>query len=219
MEKENDTISVDSLANIFQNKHFLCTEFFNINEKVIFGIKIYLGNEINGTINLFDSNLIKYKKKYQNNTKFNPLIINNEYLNFFINISYINKKEATSFNSFGLKKYYIDKPYCLDKKNIILNKNYWQFKNIYNNYYCLCKGKCLYKNISQLCKYLFYLYIIDNNKYIYNKTDYLLSDFYYFSSDDTFPIFKEMIKLNLNAHYMDAKEKINNKFCKSEKNV
>lgn len=217
MEKENDTISVDSLANIFQNKHFLCKEFFNINEKVIFGIKIYLGNEINGTINLFDSNLIKYKKKYQNNTKFNPLIINNEYLNFIINISYINKKEATSFNSFGLKKYYIDKPYCLDKKNIILKKNYWQFKNIYNNYFCLCKGKCLYKNISQLCKYLFYLYIIDNNKYIYNKTDYLLSDFYYFSSDDTFPIFKEMIKLNLNAHYMDAKEKIYNKFCKNEK--
>ena len=63
MEKENDTISFDSLANIIQNKHFLCTEFFNINEKIKFGIKIYLGNEINSTINLFDSNLIKYKKK------------------------------------------------------------------------------------------------------------------------------------------------------------
>ena len=217
MEKENDTISFDSLANIIQNKHFLCTEFFNINEKIKFGIKIYLGNEINSTINLFDSNLIKYKKKNQNNTKFNPLIINNEYLNFINNISYINKNEVNSINLFGLKKYYINKPYCLDKKNIILNNNFWEFKNIYNNYFCLCKGKCLYKNISPLCKYLFYLYIIDNNKYIYNKTDYLLSDFYYFSSDDTFPIFKEMIKLNLNAHYMDTKETIYNKFCKNEK--
>ena len=209
MKREKDLITVDSLANIFQNRKYLCTEYFNVSEKIKFGIKIYLGNSTKKSIFFFDSNLIKYRKKYQNNTKFNPLIINNKYSNLL--------NENKTNNSIGLKKYYIDKPYCIDKINNIINDNDWQFKNIYNNYFCLCKGSCNYKNISQLCKYLFYLYIIDNNKYTYNKTDYLLSDFYYFSSDDTFPIFIEMNKLKLNVHYMDAKESIYKKICNNEK--
>ena len=70
----------------------------------------------------------------------------------------------------------------------------------------------------QKCKYFFYLKIIDDNKLLYNKTDYLFSDFYrsQCSSDDTYPIFVEMIKQNISAHYMDEKIDIYNKFCSNE---
>ena len=71
--------------------------------------------------------------------------------------------------------------------------------------------------VSQLCKYHFYLSIIDNNKFLYNKTEYLFSDFYFGSSDDTFPVFKEMIKRNISAHYMDENIDIYNQFCNKEK--
>jgi CDP-glycerol glycerophosphotransferase (TagB/SpsB family) len=105
----------------------------------------------------------------------------------------------------------------LNKNNEIFQNDIWSFKNIYNKYFCFCKGSCKYSNISQLCKYQFYLYIIDNNKYLYKKTDYLFSDFYQTSSDDTYPIFKEMIKKNISAHYIDKKKEIYQKYCKKKK--
>ena len=105
------------------------------------------------------------------------------------------------------------------KENYIYENNVWYFKNIYNNYFCFCKDSCFYLNISQKCKYLFYLNIIDNNKNLYNKTDYLFSDFYFAhkSSDDTFPIFNEMINQNISAHYMDEKRDLYEKFCNNQK--
>ena len=102
------------------------------------------------------------------------------------------------------------------KANINVKDNDWYFENVYNNYFCFCKGLCLYEKLTQECKYLFYLYIIDKNKNLYNKTDYLFADFYFFSSDDTYPIFEKMIKQNINAHYMDEKISIYNKFCSNE---
>lgn len=38
-------MSIDSLANIKRNKYFNCIEFFNINERVTIGIKIYNIND------------------------------------------------------------------------------------------------------------------------------------------------------------------------------
>ena len=115
-----------------------------------------------------------------------------------------------------LKSLYVNKV-DLDSLQSILNEdNYWKFKNIYNNYHCLCKGEvCLIDYIGNRCKYYFYLYIIDNNRYLYNKTDYLLFDFYLNerSTDDAFPIFKELLKLNLSAHYIIDTEELYYDFC------
>ena len=93
----------------------------------------------------------------------------------------------------------------MTKTELNINFNEWHFINLFNNYFYFCKGIiCSYKKIVKKFKYNFYLNIIDKNRYIYNKTDYLLADFIkkYYSTDDTFPIFVEMIKLNIPAHYM-----------------
>ena len=98
----------------------------------------------------------------------------------------------------------------------MINLNNWYFKNIYNNYFCFCKGlNCFIKNFQQICKYNLYLYIIDNNKNIYNKTNYLFADFIFseYSSDDTYPIFKKMINLSLPSHYITEKMEIYNEYC------
>ena len=34
-------ISIDSLANIKENKYFNCIEFFNLNERISIGVKVY----------------------------------------------------------------------------------------------------------------------------------------------------------------------------------
>ena len=217
IKHENNSINVDTLANIFENKYFYCVEYLSINEKMKFGIKIYYGNQTNIIIYLYNSDIIKYQKRYKNNYKFNPQSINKEYLGLINNITDTSQNKSILNNISKLKMLYIDKPYFQNKMNIILNESQWYFKNIYNNYFCFCKGYCLYSKIPELCKYLFYLYIIDNNKNAYNKTEYLLSDFYYYSSDDAYPIFKEMIKNNISAHYMDAKANIFKEICNNQK--
>ena len=119
-----------------------------------------------------------------------------------------------------MKKFYIENPICSDLFKSSLKENIWNFKNFYNNYFCICKGSfCLYSKISKKCKYLFYLNIIENNKKLYEKTNFLLADFFLnqTSSDDAYPIFEEMIRLNISAHYMDSKISLYNKFCNKEK--
>ena len=84
------------------------------------------------------------------------------------------------------------------------------------NYFCYCKGfNCPFIKISQNCKYLFCLNIIDKNRYVYNKTDFLFTDFLFAdqSSDDTFPVFERMINLKLPVHYITEKVDIFNKYC------
>ena len=211
MNYKSILISVDSLANIIDSKKFQCVEYFNINETINFGIKIYLGEKYSN-IKLFDTKIIKYERKYEKNDKFNPFLIEKK----FFNMHYNNSKNKV-FNLSGIKQFFIEKPYCSTKTRILSEYNKWEYKNIYNNFFCFCKGSCLYKDIPELCKYRFYLYIIDNNKYLYNKTDYLFADFFFGSSDDTFPVFKEMIKRNLSVHYMDIKKNIYNQFCSNEK--
>ena len=111
-------------------------------------------------------------------------------------------------------------PNFCSEKNINITINDWSFINIYNNYFCLCKGNnCSYDTINQNCKYYFYLNIIDINKNLYKKDEYLFCDFIYASrsSDDTYPIFKEMIKLNLSSHYLTEKKSIYKEYCQNNK--
>ena len=106
---------------------------------------------------------------------------------------------------------YIQKPSCCTKSRILIDNNKWNFLNIYNHYFCFCRGdNCLYhnllniKNSTQICKYKFYLNLIEENKFLFNKTDYLLADFPgdFQSLDDAYPVFEKLIELKKNAYYM-----------------
>ena len=115
-----------------------------------------------------------------------------------------------------LKKSFFQYPHNTLKKYVIANDNEWMFKDIYNYYFCFCKGhNCLNTNIQNYCKYNFYLYIIDNNRNVFPKSDYLFMDFVFadLSSDDVYPIFKEMIRQRLPAHYITQKSDIYEDYC------
>ena len=124
-----------------------------------------------------------------------------------------------------MKTSFIQPPLCNLKRDITLSEGRWYFNNIFDNYFCFCKGEsCIniltFNNYnSQSCKYFFYLTIIDDNRNLYPKTHYLLSDFYSKNIEpaDAFPIFQNMIKKNLNAHYMTMSPDIYNKYCLKNK--
>ena len=216
MKKLDNNISIDSLSNIYLNKYYKCIEYFNIKENVNLGIKIYKTIEgiNNSTIYFFTNTFFDCNNiKFQNDSKFEPLILQKEYYGFNKELyDYNNKINENS----KLKKSYNEIPLHDTKSNIAMETDKWNFANIYNNYFCFCKGfNCSYQNIDQLCKYKFYLYIIDSNRYLYNKTDYLLADFLgtFQSSDDAYPIFKELIKQKKRAYYMTRKKDIYKYHC------
>ena len=207
---------VDSLANIYENKYFYCIEFFSFNEEINFGIKLYQ-MENNEKTNCYNINfimrmIINYNNLiYQNDDLFNPLLINNDYISLY------QRTDDKSVNkTFKLKRSYIKYPYCLIKNLIPFISNQWFFENIYNYYFCICKGSnCLNSIIPEECKYNFYLYIIDNNRDLYKKTDFLFFDFIFsdLSSDDVYPLFKEMEKNSYPVHYLTEDIIIYNEYC------
>lgn len=216
VNKLNNNTNIGSLASVYNNKYYTCIEFLNINDT--FNIGIIVNNKVFGKsyyAYLFDDKIINYNNININNLEFVPLIINKTNEQFIKkNINYDESKLT------GLTGLYILEPIFLSKEKAITKSNDWVFLNIYNYYYCSCKGlRCLYSNVTKLCKFNFYLNIIDNNKNVYEKTDYLLADFIYasYSSDDVYPIFEEMIKSNLPAHYLTEKIDIYNKYCKNKK--
>ena len=209
-----------SLASINLNKYFNCIEYININEKIEFGIIIYnKADELvdyyeNKTIYFFNDKIINYNKIYfQKEYKFKPFLLDKKYISLItqpFNQTFENNKTKKLINSF------IQNPIFNTKYNTKINEDNWNFTNIYNNYFCFCKGlNCSYKQINQICKYKFYLYLIDNNRYIYNKTNYLLADFLgtFQSADDAYPIFLELIKQNKKAYYMTRRKDIYKKYC------
>ena len=203
--------SINTFANIKNNKYFNCIEYFRITEKAKFGIKIFNNdNEIIkiDTIYFFNNEYINFHYfKFKRDNIFNYLIINKEYIKNIKNL------ESNKKKNFLLT--FIEAPNYLTKSEIAIKNNEWYYRNIYNNYFCFCKGfLCLFKKINQKCKYRFYLYIIFNNRYLYNKTDYLLGDSLdlKISEDYTYNIYLEMIKQNLSAHYMTSNENIYNNF-------
>ena len=103
-----NNISIDSMAGIKENKYFKCIEFFNLNESIRVGIKIYniLENITYDYTLLFTDNIFNYKIiKFKNDKIFDSIIINYEYNSLMKNIN--NKKLNGKFK---LKKSYIQYP-------------------------------------------------------------------------------------------------------------
>ena len=73
------------------------------------------------------------------------------------------------------------------------------------------------KNFSwnKICKYFFYLNIIDHNRNVYKKSDYLFIDFIFneYSCDDAYPVFEKMFNQKLPVHYITEKLDIYKKYC------
>ena len=129
---------------------------------------------------------------------------------------YIDNFNDINFNQkLRFKKSYIQFPIYTLKRYLAIYENSWYFKNIYGNYFCFCKGEvCLRVKNYQRSKYLFYLNIIDKNKNIYPKNHYLFVDFIFseYSSDDTFPIFKQMEIQKYYVHYLTEKKELYQQF-------
>jgi len=210
--KINNTININSFPSIERNKYFKCIEIVKLNERIKFGI-IFYETENNGTINndyapyYISTNLFNYY--CENDTMFDSLKINNEYLILKNPMKY-------KYSPQKLKKLYVSHPFFNLRRNLFKKENQWNFINIFNDYYCSCKGFNCMNLISRNCKYFFYIYLIDINRNIYKKNDYLLIDFIFkrYSSDDVFPIFEGMINKKINVHYLTEKEEIYNKYCK-----
>lgn len=208
-------INISSLPSIEEDKYFKCTEFINLEEHFQIRFAIYKFNKYNKpeiiTFSPFiDLNYFNYK--YKNDTIFNSSKIDYEYRHAISQL----QNENNSIDTKKLKKLYISKPlFCL-KRNIMNKENNWVFTNIFDEYFCFCRGvDCLKIGISKLCKFRFYLYLIDKNYKIYKKTDFLLIDFIFkrYCSDDVYPIFEKMINRNISAHYITEREDIYEKYC------
>ena len=214
IESNNSNIIINSFPDIVENKNFKCIEYFNIYENIKFGIKLYEINENKEEINnyiiyFFSGEIFNYLNLFnKNDNVFDPLLINLEYFSNFIK-KYIN-------DNLKLKKTYNQMPKCTLKKYLIMNDIGWKFENLYNQYFCFCKdaNSIKLKN-SQSCKYYFYLNLIDKNREVYTKTDYLFIDFIFkdLSSDDAFPIFKEMISEKMPVHYLTESPNIYKQYC------
>ena len=207
--KLNNSYNIESLASIYNNEYYKCIEFLTINDT--FKLGIIINNKVfNQSIFFFDDKIINYNSININNLEFDPLLINKYFNQKNINFNKTNKK---------LTELFIQQPIFSSKEIAIKNDSNWEFLNIYNHYYCSCRGsKCLYNKVTKLCKFYFYLTIIDSNKNVYKKTDYLLGDFILagYSSDDVYPIFEEMMNSNLPVHYLTEEKDIYNKYCKNK---
>ena len=213
----SNNISIISISYIIENKYYNCIEYFVVGENINIGITIYKKIKYFEyiRINLFTDKLIDYNKFIFNlNNEFDPFIIINNHIKLEKKIN----EELNNINStnkiFLLKHSYLSIPNFYIKSFFAKNEMNWYFKNIYNYYFCYCKhsniNKCLFQKMVKKCKYNLYLNIIDNSQHLYKKTDYLLADF---SLPETAPceaylLFKEMIKKNLNAHFMTQREDI-----------
>ena len=223
--------NIYSFANIHENRDFYCIEYLKVGNHAKFGIKIY---------NLSDerkeseyNELFFFTDKIINNQN-NNLTIQNNYkfdINYFLkNNILLDKFKSTNENvtSKGENNLFFSykKPYLYSlKEDISRTKGKWYFKNLYNNYFCFCKGKSCLKIIAynnnefQSCKYYFYLSIIDENKNLYPKTHYLFSDFFddNIEPSDALPIFKEATKKKLKAHYITMSWNIYQQLCPNRK--
>jgi CDP-glycerol glycerophosphotransferase (TagB/SpsB family) len=160
-------------------------------------------------INLSDTNHI-------NDKIFDPNFVKDEYLR---NHSKTRRRDTYKDNL--LKKNYMKAPISDLKRSVHRQskKGGWIYKNIYNNYFCFCVGKrCLKEEVKQMCKLNFYKYVIDVNRNLYPKTHFIFVDFIFKSlpSDDTFPVFEEMIKKNMSAHYITEKPELYKEYCENK---
>ena len=209
--------TIYSLPHIINNKYYKCIEFFNINEKVSFGLyfflqrrksMMYINFNFSDSINLTD-------KSHKKDNIFDENKISEAYKK----LEYKTKLTNT-YEKYALKRNYMKPPKCELKREAYEGKENWIFANIYNNYFCYCIGKsCVKEVVKQICKYNFYKTVIDSNRNLYPKTEYIFVDFIFknLPSDDTFPVFEEMIKKNMSAHYITEKKELLNEYCKENK--
>ena len=226
--KEN----IYSIANIYENKCYYCVEYSKIHEHVKFGVKIYKINELGEQIE-FNELFFFTDKLYNINTdagiednyKFDFQYLYKKYKKLVMKINEYKNKGIFSEEYNYLKSSYIQPPLCYLKREISQEEGKWYFKNIYETYFCFCKGESCtnipssYRYVYQSCKYFFYLTIIDNNKNLYPKTHYFLSDFFdeNIESSEAFPVFQEMVKRNLKVHYMTMSWEIYSQYCLNNK--
>ena len=161
---------------------------------------------------------------FQNNNKFNITYIYENYNDILSDINKYKNKNKNIFLKnhyrYNLKASFLKPPLPFLKRDISQVEGRWYFNNVYETYFCFCRGEdCInlfvFNSLNfQSCKYYFYLTIIDNNRNLYEKSHYLLSDFFAenIESIEAFHIFLEMIKDNLNAHYLTMSSKIYAKF-------
>jgi len=216
----SNSININSLAAVEKDKYFKCTEFSRLNENIKLGIIVYKNEnerqKIKNSISYYISQKIFHHFNPINDDDiFNFSKINNEYSLLLSRI----QNNSSLIDTKRLKKLYISKPILKLKRDSVRRENKWNFINIFNDYFCLCKGFNCLNLISSKCKYYFYLYLIDINRNVYEKTDFFLMDFIFkkYSADDVYPIFEEMINQNLRAHYYTEKEEIYNEYCQNEK--
>ena len=216
--KINNNNNIYSLANIEEDRLFKCTEFLNLHENFHLGVIIYKIDKkgfIKNDYKLFYLNKRIFNYDTKDDDIFNITKLVNQY-----NYSFNQSMNEDIIKESKLKQLYILKPFGNLKRNFINSENNLNFLNIFNYYFCYCKGiSCLNIKISNICKYFFYIYIIDNNRNVYEKTDFLFMDFILekYSSDDVYPIFQEMINKNISSHYLTEKKKIYEKYCKGKK--
>ena len=213
----NET-TIYSLPQIINNQYYGCIEYFDIDEIPHFGLHFYhqrgrsyltLNFNFYKYINLSDTNHI-------NDKIFDPNFVKDEYLR-----KYSKTKRRDTYKDNLLKKNYMKAPISDLKRSVHRQskKGGWIYKNIYNNYFCFCVGKrCLKEEVKQMCKLNFYKYVIDVNRNLYPKTHFIFVDFIFKSlpSDDTFPVFEEMIKKNMSAHYITEKPELYKEYCENK---
>ena len=212
-------INITSLAGIENDKYFKCTEFFSLNESIEIGFFIYKTKTKKERILV---NISHFTHQNLYNYKHNKNVIFDIPKNDCPSTSFSSKYENTNNNidTNKLKKLYVSKPIFELKRNFENRNNYWIFANLFNEYFCFCKGsKCLNNDISQACKYYFYLHLLDYNHHIYEKTDFLLFDFILkkYTSADVYPVFEKMINRNISAHYLTERKDLYEKYCHNNK--
>ena len=213
----NET-TIYSLPQIINNQYYGCIEYFDINEIPHFGLHFYqqragsyltLNFNFYKNINLSDTNHI-------NDKIFDPNFVKDEYLR-----NHSKTRRRDTYKDNVLKNNYMKDPISDLKRSVHRQskKGGWIYKNIYNNYFCFCVGKrCLKEEVKQMCKLNFYKYVIDINRNLYPKTHFIFVDFIFKSlpSDDTFPVFEEMIKKNMSAHYITEKPELYKEYCENK---
>ena len=217
LQVPSTNLTIESMAGIYNDKYHRCVEFYKIKENVNLGLKIYKINENmdNKYFFLFNEKRFNlYNTTFQNDDYFNPNIIKEK---FDIILDNFNEKRINE--TLKLRKTYQTYPYSTLKREALLSEGRWLFRNLYNEYFCMCKGDlCLKFNITEKCKYYFYISIIDSNRYVYNKTEYAFMDFIKadLSSDDTYPVFREMVNKVGHAHYITGNLDLYDEYCANE---
>ena len=206
--------TIESMANIYKDKYFTCVEFFKIKEECEFGLKLYQMNDNMDSKYFFLFNQQRFdliNETFKNDNYFNPTNVKNDHDKLMDDFQDMRINETLK-----LKMSYEINPCTTLKRNMLLIYDKWYNLNIYGHYFCSCKGdNCLVTNVTEKCKYYFYVSIIDSNRDVYKKTEYAFMDFVKadLSSDDTYPVFKEMLTMGDNAHYITGNLDIYKEHC------